>query len=284
MMVYDGKGVKNMTKNDVEILRTLVDMEARGELDRASFSDIPIQIYHHRCCPGISSTTIKTVMQKSWHHVGFGSEKEVFKFGNAFHCFNNEPEIFRSTYYVVPFDSKRGDDFQMHKAIANGRIIIMQSDFNMILAMSKKLWQHPEAKELLTGAEYETTYFSRCQRTGLLKKCRLDAFKNFKISDLKSTMDASPASFKWDARKFGYGISAAFYCGVTSDFYEQIINDFTLIACEKEEPNEICTYKVHIDSLAAADQQINETMDKIAAIRKDPKTWSGYALGQTIII
>src|SRR4051812_16285277 len=100
-----------MAPEHLEILKSLIDMEARGELERASFDDVPISVYHHPSCPGISSTTIKTVLKKSWNHVGTGggAEKESFRFGSAFHCFNNEPHLFAATYHICPFNKRKGE-------------------------------------------------------------------------------------------------------------------------------------------------------------------------------
>lgn len=271
-----------MKPQHTEILRALIDMSERGELDRQSFDDIPIQVYHHPLCPGTSSTTIKTILKKSYNHCGYGyGDSDSFRFGSAFHCFNNEPHLFRDAYHVCPFNSRRGGDWEAAKTIAGGKgkIILMQRDFRTIEVMSKKLWEHPDARELLVDAQYEITFFSRDAETGVLKKCRVDAIKNKVISDLKTTWDASPEQFRWDAKKYLYDISAAYYLEVVSEFYQELLNTFYLIPCEKEEPHEITTYQVHPDSIAAASEQIRIGLRKIAAAQNDPKAWRGYDLG-----
>ena len=220
-----------MNSEHAEILGTLIMMSETAGLERACFADIPIQVYHHPRCPGISSTTIKTVLKKSWAHVGIkDAEKEAFRFGSAFHCFNQEPELFRETYAVCPFSSKRGDDWKQYQLRQQGKIILMQNDFSSIQTMSKKIWEHPDASKLMTGAQFEMTYFVRDQRTGVLKKCRVDAIKRDArvISDLKTTWDASPDSFSYDCRKFLYRISAAYYLQCVSEFYGELFCDFNL--------------------------------------------------------
>jgi hypothetical protein len=270
-----------MRSEYLEILKELIAMNDRGGLERACFDDIPIQVYHHPLCPGSSSTTIKTILKKSWNHCGAAESKDSLVFGSAFHCFNNEPHLFRDQFMVCPFDKKRGADWEQTVAIAEktGKIILMQRDFKTIEVMSKKLWLHPDASELLTGAQFELTFFSRDQATGVLKKCRVDALKNKIPSDLKTTWDASEESFRRDSKKFGYGISAAFYLEILSEYFGELLNNFYLIPCEKEEPHEINTFRVHPDSIIAANDEIRLGLATIAKLQNDPKAWRGYPLG-----
>lgn len=185
---------------------------------------------------------------------------------------------------VCPFDSKRGDDWRNYKANAGarGKILLLQKEFKCLEVMSKKLWQHPDAAALLTGAQFETTFFVRDQRTGILKKCRTDALKRTGqtvISDLKTTYDASPEPFSYDCRKFLYRISAAYYTQIVAEFYGELVEGFYLIPCEKVEPYEITVYKVPDESMLKGSTEVAEALDKIAAIQKNPSAWRGYPLG-----
>lgn len=276
-----------MLEGHLDILKELIAMEAAGRLDRACFDDIPIQVYHHPSCPGVSSTTIKTILKKSWNHVGFDvRDREAFRFGSAFHCLNNEPHLFRETYHVCPFDGRRGQDWDKERARAGGKIILMQKEFRCLEVMTKKLWLHPEASDLLTGAQFEMTYFSRDHETGVLKKCRVDAIKQMArkvVSDLKTTQDASPEQFRRDCFNFLYRISAAYYLEIVSEFYDELINDFYLIPCEKEEPHEVTDYRVDDESIAAAGDDIRNVLRKIAELKQNPKVWRGYPLGPKTI-
>lgn len=278
-----------MRPEHTEVLRALIDMNDRKQLDRASFDDIPIQVYHHPLCPGISSTQIKTILKKSWNHCGYAKENDSFRFGSAFHCFTNEPHLFRELYHVCPFNAKRGNDWESAKAIAGGKgkIILMQRELRTIEVMSKKLWEHPDAGVLLKGSQFEVTYFSRDQETGMIKKCRVDAINHQlhgrPISDLKTTWDASEESFKWDARKFMYGLSAAYYLEVASEFYGELLNKFYLIPCEKEEPHETTTYRVPTDTIAAAGEEIRRGLRKFEIATNNPGAWRGYELGEKLL-
>lgn len=277
-----------MREGHVEILRELIDMNEKGKLDRASFDDIPIQVYHHPNCPGVSSTTIKTILKKSWNHCGqMNDESESLTFGSAFHCFVNEPHLFNDQFQIAPFRKRRGADYDSIKEVARqrGKILLMQHEFKTIEVMSKKLFAHPFISTLFTNARYEITFFSRDAETGVLKKCRVDVLNDRKIpSDLKTTWDASEDSFRRDAKKFDYGLSAAFYLEIMSEYYGELLNTFYLIPCEKKEPHETDAYRVHPESIAVASDKIRQCLRKIAMLEKDPSLWRGYELGDKTIM
>lgn len=277
-----------MTKEHEGILVDLIAMEAAGKLDRACFTDLPVQVYHDPRCPGISSTAIKTILKRTWaHHEAHADPtKESFRIGSAFHCFATEPNRFRDEYIICPFEYKRGHDWKEFKARAESeqRIILMPDELSMVAAMNKRLWAHPDSSPLLIGAQFEVTYFSRDQQSGVLKKARVDAItKTKKISDLKSTFDASPEGFRRDCINFFYRISAAYYLEVASGFYGEQLTEFNLISCEKGVPYEISVYEVAAESLATATEEIRTALAKIQHIQQNPQAWRGYELGKKMI-
>lgn len=274
-----------LTPENQQILYSLIEMEKGGALDRTSFTDLPIEVYHHRLCPGISSTTLKTVLKKSWAHhlVGEQFESDPFRFGNAFHCFSNEPKRFRDAYYVAPFKRRVGQDWEEAKATAGDRTIIMCDDFELIRIMTKKLYEHPIARQLIVGSQCEVTFFVRDKETGVLKKCRVDNIKGDELSDLKSTIDGSLDEFTFQAKKLLYRISGTYYLEIVSEFYNELFDKFNLIACEKEVPNEIAIYPLSERSRERASEEIRSALRTIATIQKNPNAWKGYALEKTPI-
>lgn len=268
------------------MINALIKMEREGRLDGLVLDDLPIQVYHHPDCPGLSSTSLKLIMERSFAHHEAKVETQALRFGNAFHCYNNEPQLFQNTYKVIPTENKKSGDWRSGKkaAEAEEKIPLSGSEFKLIQVMSKKLWSHPEAKTFFDGASFERTFFSRCKATGIMRKCRVDIQNGITLADLKSTENASKAAFGRDARKFGYDISAAYYSDIVSDVYDEPIDRFYLIACEKPEPNEIAVYPVSDNSMFKAQERIDETLHLIAQIQNDPKAWKGYPLGQELEI
>lgn len=240
----------SLSKEHQSILKTLQDLHARKELE-GSFDDIPIEVYHNSQCPGISSTQIKTVLNKSVLHLQHVKEDtDGLMFGRLFHSFISEPHLIQN-------------------AKSNDLILAKKMYDNMM--------SHPIIRSLMRGAKHEITFFSYDKETGLLKKCRADGFNDGIVFDFKTTRDASLGSFLNDCKRYNYRISAAYYLEVISEVLGYRIEDFRLIASEKEEPNQSAIYRVHTRSIEEANQEIRIALNKIKdAIDSNKYAWSGY--------
>lgn len=267
-----------LNKEHRDILETLISMEAAGTLDRQCFSDLPIQVYHSPICPGISSTAIKTIVKSSisqWQKSTFTGSRAT-RFGNAFHTYVNEPNLFSETYEITQ---------SRQKLFHREKIPLLDSDFQLIIKMQKKLYQHPDASIILNGAQFEHSYFSRDSETGILKKCRLDAKNGDTMGDLKTCEDASESAFTYDCKKYLYRISAAYYLEVTGEVIGKVLSDFRLIACEKKESNDINVFTVSQRSLNQGSEEIRRTLRSLQTYKEqNGQTWTGYPLGAKEIL
>jgi hypothetical protein len=267
-----------LKKEHLDILETLRSMEVAGTLDSASFTDIPIQVYHHPLCPGISSSAIKAIHKNSirrWKTEKFTGNNAT-RFGNAYHCFVSEPHIFKEEYVIVPNHRTKAPE---------GKIAVSDSELTLLTKMQTKLSEHPEASILMNGARFETSFFSRDSRTGILKKCRWDLWNQLEsrivVGDFKTCEDASEGSFTYDAKKWLYRISAAFYLEVGSEVLGQTLTDFRLIACEKQEPYDVNVLPVSQRSLIKASTEIRDVLDQLQKFNEQrDKAWTGYKLNQ----
>ena len=256
-----------------KMIERLAKMEKEGLLEKAMFDDIPNEVYH--ACVGVSSSTIKKIYSQSFAHLSGGNKKSVpFRFGSAFHIFNNEPELFETLYKVSKRESK-----------SEPRENITFLSFEKITKMSENIMKHPEASKLVTGAKSEISFFSRDKETGILKKCKVDGIsKNNELYDLKTCEDASPSAFGNDARKWLYRISAAYYLNIVSEVLETCLRDFYLIPSEKVDPHACAVYKVDQRSLSKADGEIRETLLKIKEKNSNPDYFNGYSGIKELVI
>lgn len=250
--------MSNLKPEHRDILETLKSMAARGEL-HGMFSDIPIEVYHHPEAPGISSTTVKRVIEKSANHLD--GTKDVFRFGNAFHAFAHEPEVFQETYKIG------------HN--------ISTDEIRQLKAMTTNLMAHPEVAPLYIDCAFELTFFAIDPGTGVLMKCRADGYQKSTgiVWDLKSTRDACEYSFTHDAKKYLYRVSAAYYLNIISLVRGWPHRDFRLIACEKSEPYGVAMYSVDERSLSKGEEEIRIALNKLT----NPAAFKGYE-SKTIII
>ena len=240
------------------VLALLKLLESKGELVGA-FEDIPIEVYHHPECPGISSTTLKTVLKRSYAHLGHSKfDTKEMSFGRLFHSFISEPHLIES--------AKSKDVLLAHKMYAN-------------------MMRHPIISSLMNGAQHEVTFFSKDEETGLLKKCRADGYNQGIVFDVKTTQDASLGSFVNDCKRYNYRSQAAYYLEVISEAMGFRHEDFRFIASEKEDPCESAIYRTHARSIEEASQEIRIALNKIKeAIDGGVSTWKGYSLNDTEIL
>lgn len=233
----------------------LRELEKAGELDRCIIYDLPISVYHDDQCPGIQASMVCGV-GKSYHdymskraeraHYGDGRD---FIFGNAVHTAVLEPATFDSRYTVAPPEpecdkrTKEGKKIYKHWVETvmgpwskehGHKIVLKQEELDDVRVMARRCFEHPKFHTLLSSGQTEVSYFSRCQKTGLLKKCRADLISPSAkiICDLKTTSDASANGFARSVVKFLYHVKAAYYWDILKEIYgEEFV--FTFMAAEK---------------------------------------------------
>lgn len=235
----------HLTANQSDVLKQLIEYEKQGKLDREYFDDIPIEVYHHPECPGISSTRLKMVYKNDYKPV---EETEALFFGRAFHCYILEPELFLKTYSIGVID----------KCLQ----YLSWQEYEMLQAMKVALEAHPLYKNYFVGGASERTFFSRDNVTNTLKKCRTDKIKGMSVADLKTTTNASESNFIYSAKKYGYGFSGAYYLGIVSEVLGTRTDDFTMWAVEKKiEDPKIGVYMPNFGSLERSDLAVREALE-----------------------
>lgn len=270
-----------MRQEHIEILQTLKALDSRNELT-GEFSDIPVDVYHHEESPGYSSTFIKRLVEKSYNHWFLEKQmnQRALEFGQAFHCYVNEPALFNELFEVVPTSNRRSGEWREAKRAITDKILITLDDVNCIKIMADKLYSHPDIGPYMSSATFERTFYSRDAETGLLKKCRIDILSNGIIFDLKSTFDASYSAFQKQMKAHLQRVSSSYYLEILSEVFEARHDDFRLVACEKQEPREIKVYKVPESSIQRAQAEIRVALRTIKDIQDNgASAWKGYQLG-----
>ncbi len=251
------------------ILNALIAKERDGTLHGA-FDSIPIEIYHHPRCPGVSSTRIKAIVATSFKHAAlkpFESTPEMI-FGTAFHAYMEAESEFAAKYSVGKMDPVR--------------TYLAFDDLYRIKKMADNVRNHPVAKDLVAGSTAEWTFFALDPLSGVLRKCRPDLFKDLTIADYKSCFDASPKVFSYQAKKLMYRISAQYYLDVARCASGRDFNEFKFIAVESQGLHEVAVYPVDDRSMIHAQEEIQGALNAIAAAQIGG--WTGYALNQSPIL
>jgi exodeoxyribonuclease VIII len=165
----------------------------------------------------------------------------ALEFGTAVHMAILEPELFAKSYAVFTGDRRTKDGKAAYEAvIASGMTTLNQEQWDNITGAAAAVHAHPAAAPLLNGIQTEVSCFDSWN--GVTVKARIDGLGKDYIIDVKTTQDASPASFGKSCAQFRYHVQAAWYQRITG------INRFVFIAVEKEAPYGVACYE--LDQLA----------------------------------
>ncbi|MCG3776926.1 MAG: Exodeoxyribonuclease 8 [Nitrospira sp.] len=224
--------------------------------------DIPAAIYHRE--PGASASRLRTIHLGTPAHLRLEMQNPILptwemQLGTLIHQRILEPYKALPALALVPLvyalteecptvkakKAKAGDmvDWNprtkyaqnwVRQQEANGLIVVTDDDMFEIDRCVDRVMAHPEARELLEGADTEVTI--RWETTcGTQCKARLDMVpRGSFLGDLKTTDDASQRGFERKCLSMGYHLQAAFYLDGWSAMGDREFTGFRFIAYERE--------------------------------------------------
>lgn len=241
--------------------------------------------------PGWSSTRLKRVLRSPAHAAVPTRETEALIFGRAFHCALLEPERFAEAYIEAPrkpafeHDGRTAagkKERQSHReamaawsALYGGKTVLDADDFSTIDAMARAATGCQTLQRLVVGAQFEVAAYWTDADTGVLCKAKADIWNGSVITDLKSTMDASPGAFRRALELHFYDLSAALY----SDGFSQLlgkVSGFVWAACEKEEPYGVACYVADDEMIRTGRELYKAALARVARIPSDAKSIPCY--------
>jgi len=194
--------------------------------------------------------------------------------GRATHTAILEPERFALEYAVFEGKRRAGKEWDAFEAEHAGRTILKASEFAEVLAMRDAVREHPIAHARLSNGlpEETVTWTERINGVDLACKARPD-YIGASIVDLKTTKDAGSNAFGRTSARFGYHCQLAWYRrGVRAAMGRELA--MHLVAVESEAPHDVAVYRIGDDALYAADEEINELLERVAACRITDR-WPG---------
>lgn len=221
---------------------------ALNQQDRTVINDMPSADYHAH--PAVSKSVLDKIARSPLHCRAYldGERTEptpAMLLGTAVHTAILEPERFDAEYAVFEGDRRTTAGKQAYaELVSRGKSIISASDADVISSMSAAVRAHPVASALLRNGSAEQSVFWTDPMTGLECKCRPDWWRTDNIVvDVKTTEDASPASFAKSVAGFRYHVQAAHYQAGTQ------AERFVFIAVEKKAPYAVAVYDLDAVSL-----------------------------------
>jgi len=204
--------------------------------------------------------------------------------GEALHTDLLEPELFSKKFLIIPSIDKRttaGKEFFNKINSEKGiKKLIKMEDYNVISEMRNSILSHPEAKDLIKGANYETSIYWNDLETEILCKARPDIIHENMIIDLKTTDNASPQAFKYSILNYGYHVQAAMLIdgqNYINNLSENKINqnNFIIIAVEKKPPYAVAVYILDPATIEKGREIYKSTLIEYKKCLEENR-WSSY--------
>lgn len=204
----------------------------------------------------------------------------AMQFGTAVHTGVLEPDRFDAAVVAAPVVDRRTKDgkatFAAFLAQAEGKIVLAPADFDRCRRTIDAVHRHPMARELLAGAEMETSLFWLDARYKVPCKARVDARNHGGLIDVKTTHDASPHEWPRTVASWGYEIQAAAYFDGCEHLLDATPAFFVHIAVESEAPHGVACYALQGDAIGVGRARWNIALERFAKAQESGY-WPGYA-------
>lgn len=199
--------------------------------------------------------------------IGYRKEPtDAMKLGTALHTKVLQPELFESTYAIIPasIKQKRGKEWEVFQEECEGKECLKLSQFQQISGMAKALVGSAGCKkafEQTPSRDRELALFSTL--CGVEVKSKVDMYCQAlgMIADVKTTSDASPEAFMRQSSDLGYDVQAAFYlmnaeeCGLD-------VSTFGFFVVENEPPytTGVYTFGRFSDFILAGEMEVKRRL------------------------
>lgn len=206
-----------------------------------------------------------------------------FRLGDLCHCAVYEPFNVEKKFFVLPKWGGAGSKKRKEEALATnaGKTAVNQSEWDMCMRIRDAVFESEAAGPVLSALTHnEVAVFWEDVNTGIACKAKMDgvAAGAGVITDLKTTLDASPDGFARTVEKFHYDLQASFYLSGWNNVAgsEYRCDTFLFIAVEKEHPYDVCVYDMPPEWIAIGREKYLEALERYKdCVKRD--YWPGYS-------
>lgn len=233
---------------------------------------------------GFSRSDLMTIRNQSYAHYEYKKNNPIeptpaMEFGTQFHQLILEPTKFydwnltdlnkpemptfgRSKVDLQAKEDWRNTVYHGWEKSIEGKTLIKKEIWDKLHAMKDCLFNNPIMFKILTSPEtiYETSWY--CEDGGLQVKCRTDIYspEHNLIIDLKTTQDASFASFRRDIGNYLYHVQSFMYSKILKKINKGDAPQFIFACVEKTAPHGVALYKLDDGSLDCAEEIYNQAL------------------------
>lgn len=241
----------------------------------------------YRNTDAVSRSELNVLLQQTPQHFKYNiehpedKESKALSFGRAAHKYILEKESFFDEFAVCPAcDRRTKEGKEMYNAFlteSEGKEVITQDDFDIIVEMGKAVDEDAFAREFLTG-DCEQSFFWTDKETGEKCKVRPDCLSEFNgrkyIVDYKTTDSCADGHFERSVRQYGYKFQSGMYReGVFQNTFEDY--KFAFVAQEKKTPYACRVYICDDDFVNEGYEQFRKAIG-IYHWCKENNCWYGY--------
>ena len=170
--------------------------------------------------------------------------------------------------------SKKDQDAKK-AAHAEGLVPVNRADLLEASRMAAAVRRHPLASAILSEGDPEVSMFWVDDTTGLTLRGRIDWLRDNAIVDVKTTKDASPASFAKDAANYRYDMQADHYTeGVHAITGKRL--PFLFVCVETTAPHLVAVYQLD-DAAMERGARDNAEARRLYMECESSGEWPGYS-------
>ncbi|MBU0705041.1 MAG: PD-(D/E)XK nuclease-like domain-containing protein [Chloroflexi bacterium] len=244
------------------------------------YNDITNDDYH--AGPGLSSSALKAVLKSPLHYRheyllgNKGGSSAAMNLGSLVHTLILEPEKYSDEYLSVDVTTRNTKAYKEAVAANPEKTLILADELETATAIRDAIRANPTALTLIEGARREVSLY--WHQDGRLCKCRPDAWRgDIRLcADLKTTADASPLEFQRSIVKYGYHISAAWYCRGIHAITGHYPAHWAWVAVETKPPYAVMVYAADETLLERGDTLCQEAIARLEACETTGR-WPAYS-------
>ncbi len=179
---------------------------------------------------------------------------------------------------VYPGPVRRGKEYEAFKAqFPIDETIYLESEVSDARAIARSIMDHGEACKLLLGRREETVLWDFAGRPCRGTPDALNVRESVLV-DLKTTVDASPERFPWQALKLGYHSQLAWYLDGLAAAGIANLDRCIIVAAENRPPYAVTTYQLTPRALDFGRKIYRGWLEQFLVCERSNE-WPGYVLG-----
>ena len=241
---------------------------------------------YHKPDGFISSSQCKTILKSPAHFQNDLYTEHTttpdLNIGSAAHYLILQPEEYPNQVAHLPEGINRRTkagkaEYIEFEQQAEGKIVLKADEVAQVAQMADAVNAHPLASKLLKNGKAEVSGYYQ-DETGANCKIRPDYLRQDQhvISDLKTSLDASPEGFPRQAANFKYHLSAAMYAHGYKAITGHDLEAFIFVVVEKSPPYNLAVYEMDQESMQAGYRLYRKAIDIFNECTR-LNQWPGYS-------